>query len=341
MNNSTDWLLFAENDLKTAKAAFGEGITNNACFHAHQTVEKCLKAIVLVKEQEVPKTHDLLFLLEKATVHHSQLTKFSQHCQFLNQFYISTRYPDALPVSGAESLPTSEDSRQAIAYAEEVLTAVRSLTVREKQFGFTTPLVIAIGALVIAIIAGVVGYSLKSNPKPSSTPTSTSQFTTQATPTDETANWKTYFSQTGKFTLKYPREWNMGSAGSLATGTELVTFAPEGPPEDVKPFLTVSFQRPDTSTGIIDAKTFMDAWTRSNRQDMPGLKVTNTSLVGREAFKIEFEWDPGRYARGRFKSVWLITDNGGLIYHLSSMLIEPFDMQMQTLDQILSTFKFL
>lgn len=129
MNNSTDWLLFAENDLKTAKAAFGEGITNNACFHAHQTVEKCLKAIVLAKEQEVPKNHDLLFLFEKAIVHHSGLTKFKEHCQFHNQFYIATRYPDALPGSGAESLPTNEDSKKAIIYAQEILTATRSLVV--------------------------------------------------------------------------------------------------------------------------------------------------------------------------------------------------------------------
>lgn len=52
-----DWLVYAENDLKTAKVACDESITNNACFHAHQTVEKCLKAILLAKEQEVPTSY--------------------------------------------------------------------------------------------------------------------------------------------------------------------------------------------------------------------------------------------------------------------------------------------
>lgn len=125
MSKVADWLLYAENDLKTAKAALNEGITNTACFHAQQTVEKCLKALLLDKEQNVPRTHDLLFLLEKVQSYLPDLSQFKQNAQFLSQFYIPMRYPDALPGSAAEGLPSKEDSQKAIELAEEVLNFVR------------------------------------------------------------------------------------------------------------------------------------------------------------------------------------------------------------------------
>lgn len=79
-----DWLIYAENDLKTAKAALQEDVTNNACFHAQQTVEKSLKAILLAEENEVPKVHDLLFLLERVQKHESGFSQFEEACRFLN-----------------------------------------------------------------------------------------------------------------------------------------------------------------------------------------------------------------------------------------------------------------
>ena len=125
--STADWLLYAEGDLKTAKAALEAGVTNNACFHSHQTAEKCLKAVLLGNEQEIPKVHDLLFLIKKAQVYEPGLAQFTEGCRFLNQFYITTRYPDALPGNAAASLPTEEDARQAIEHAEAILNFTRSI----------------------------------------------------------------------------------------------------------------------------------------------------------------------------------------------------------------------
>lgn len=124
--STADWLLYAEGDLKTAKAALEAGVTNNACFHSHQTAEKCLKAVLLGKEQEIPKVHDLLFLLERARTHEPELAQFTEGLRFLNQFYIITRYPDALPTS-ASGLPTKEDGQRAIEYAESILNFLQSV----------------------------------------------------------------------------------------------------------------------------------------------------------------------------------------------------------------------
>lgn len=80
-----------------------------------------------------------------------------------------------------------------------------------QRSGFATPIVIAIGVLVIAVVAGVVGFSLKSSPKASPTPTPATQtFSTTPTPspTDETANWEV--AGFGTWSAKYPQQFQCG-----------------------------------------------------------------------------------------------------------------------------------
>ena len=57
------WLEFAEIDLKAAKTLLEEGsLSSVVCFHAQQSVEKCLKALVESSGLNPPKSHDLLLL---------------------------------------------------------------------------------------------------------------------------------------------------------------------------------------------------------------------------------------------------------------------------------------
>jgi HEPN domain-containing protein len=56
-----EWVTKAENDLKAAihLVQLGEeGPCDAACFHAQQTVEKYLKALLVSEQIDVPKTHD-------------------------------------------------------------------------------------------------------------------------------------------------------------------------------------------------------------------------------------------------------------------------------------------
>lgn len=69
------------------------------------------------------------------------------------------------------------------------------------------------GIIIILLILGFIFYT-SFNKSPASkekttTSTSTSSATasTPTTPTDETANWKTYASTPAKFTVKYPSDW--------------------------------------------------------------------------------------------------------------------------------------
>ena len=57
------WLEFAEIDHKAAKTLLEEGsLSSVVCFHAQQSVEKCLKALIESRGLNPPKSHDLLML---------------------------------------------------------------------------------------------------------------------------------------------------------------------------------------------------------------------------------------------------------------------------------------
>ncbi|HEX9668755.1 MAG TPA: HEPN domain-containing protein, partial [Thermoanaerobaculia bacterium] len=57
-----EWILKAENDLKTAVHVLKLGEhcpTDSVCFHAQQCVEKYVKAVLILAGTDFPKTHDL------------------------------------------------------------------------------------------------------------------------------------------------------------------------------------------------------------------------------------------------------------------------------------------
>jgi HEPN domain-containing protein len=60
------WLELAEIDLKAARVLLKEaGLTGVVCFHAQQSVEKFLKALVESKGLNPPKSHDLILLYNR------------------------------------------------------------------------------------------------------------------------------------------------------------------------------------------------------------------------------------------------------------------------------------
>ena len=106
------WLTFAEQDLRMAELALGAEIFNQTCFHAQQCVEKCLKACLAAGGALLPRTPliaDLLQQLPPTT--QGTVAGLEQDLLALDQFYIPTRYPDALPGSLPEGLPQRKRSQ--------------------------------------------------------------------------------------------------------------------------------------------------------------------------------------------------------------------------------------
>jgi HEPN domain-containing protein len=96
------WILNAEEDLAAAKILLRDKkpILFGVCFHAQQCAEKYLKALLIYKEVDFPKTHDLVTL--NTLCHQAgiiagfdpqQLTELSRHA-------VQTRYPGNQPTPG-------------------------------------------------------------------------------------------------------------------------------------------------------------------------------------------------------------------------------------------------
>jgi len=116
MNEAATWFEFARTDLRMAELALDAGLFNQACFHAHQAVEKLLKGFILARGKRVPRTHSLLDLGRLA-----QELGFPQELRnkirILDGYYLPTRYPDALP--DLSHLPQREEAEEALSLAKE------------------------------------------------------------------------------------------------------------------------------------------------------------------------------------------------------------------------------
>jgi len=90
-----EWLAKAEEDFEFALVNLLEGKPFAAmiCFHFHQSAEKYLKAFIVAHGLGFIKSHDLPALLKLCVVKEPSLIRLTPDCEFLNTFYIETRYP--------------------------------------------------------------------------------------------------------------------------------------------------------------------------------------------------------------------------------------------------------
>jgi HEPN domain-containing protein len=123
MNEEAEkWFHFAHEDFRMAELALKEGMYNQVCFHAQQSVEKVLKGLITHQGNIHPQTHKLADLLSALSP--SPLDDLRDEILVLDRFYIPTRYPDALPGSLAEGLPSDKDAKEALESARMILKKV-------------------------------------------------------------------------------------------------------------------------------------------------------------------------------------------------------------------------
>ncbi len=119
-----EWIAKADDDFAFALANLEEGTPFLAliCFHFHQSAEKYLKAYIVAHDLEFKKLHDLPALLKICMRYNSPLEKLNSDCEFLNAFYIETRYPVHWPTrftkeEAAKAKRAAERIRQVITKA--------------------------------------------------------------------------------------------------------------------------------------------------------------------------------------------------------------------------------
>lgn len=106
--DSRAWAESAEEDLILALSSFRrkQPLISGACFHAQQCAEKYMKALLISKNAEFPRTHDLLLLNNLCTTHGILLEINPRDLNTLSEYAVRTRYPGAGP--------SLEDAREAI-----------------------------------------------------------------------------------------------------------------------------------------------------------------------------------------------------------------------------------
>jgi len=91
-----EWIDKAEGDWGTAEREFRVRKSPNldaVCFHAQQSAEKYLKAVLALQGAEIPKTHDLETLLGLCLKKFPLWAGLRPEAQLLTQFAVGFRYP--------------------------------------------------------------------------------------------------------------------------------------------------------------------------------------------------------------------------------------------------------
>lgn len=99
VNELKSWVASAESDYRAARELIrlSKPIPSAFCFHSQQCAEKYLKALLILKDIDFPKTHDLL-ALDTICNQSGIFTGFApQQLSDLSKHAVQTRYPGNQP----------------------------------------------------------------------------------------------------------------------------------------------------------------------------------------------------------------------------------------------------
>lgn len=117
------WIRLGEHDIREAQRALAENddpAYEIVCFHAQQTVEKYLKAVLCYRKVQFPITHDLAKLVQLLPLEVRQKLQL-EDIAHLTPYAVNSRYP------GVDIPETREDADFAITTARHVREALLPL----------------------------------------------------------------------------------------------------------------------------------------------------------------------------------------------------------------------
>ena len=121
-DRSDDWFDQSVNDLDFAENAFQNGYYSQCCFICQQAGEKALKSLLFYRGAELVLTHSLFKLAEQAEIN----GEVARAAGVLDQYYLSGRYPDALPGGAPFRVFSKEQAQGALDFAQLIIEAVRA-----------------------------------------------------------------------------------------------------------------------------------------------------------------------------------------------------------------------
>lgn len=116
-NRAMDWLKQAENDLLWAKDTLTSKHYAQACFICQQVAEKSLKSIALFRDFDAVKSHSVMEIAKSLGIN----DEMEMMAKKLDLYYISTRYPDAVPAGAPFEFFSRDQAEEAVGFAERFI----------------------------------------------------------------------------------------------------------------------------------------------------------------------------------------------------------------------------
>ncbi len=117
-----DWLAQAENDLLWARDSLSAGHFGGACFVAQQAAEKALKSVAYGRGADLVRGHSVMELSEELGLP----APLREGGARLDQYYVSTRYPDSVPAGAPYRYFTEQQAREALDLAQRFVQLART-----------------------------------------------------------------------------------------------------------------------------------------------------------------------------------------------------------------------
>ena len=114
---SLDWLIHSRSDLRLAKISLKDTqiLPEDCTFHSQQCAEKALKALLIAKNIEFPRTHSVEVLVGLLKASGMVIPEIVDQAFVLTQYAVQTRYP------GEWEPITRQEARKAMEMAEYIL----------------------------------------------------------------------------------------------------------------------------------------------------------------------------------------------------------------------------
>ena len=121
------WLRQAENDLEFARVGANEGYYAQSCFYSHQAAEKALKALVYSQGARFVPGHSVSELLKQVAGSFPDMTRYQDAAGRLDQYYLTSRYPNTLPGSAPYEIFSHDQAQEASTESGKLVLEIRNI----------------------------------------------------------------------------------------------------------------------------------------------------------------------------------------------------------------------
>lgn len=126
--NAQRWIKEAEYNLFHAERNCHDKAYSLTCFLAEQASQKALKAVLYLGGTRFTYIHSVRELIKEVLKTHPEFSRLLEKGAILDQYYLTTRYPDAVPEPAIPSeIFTKEQAEQALDIAKKIFDACRNL----------------------------------------------------------------------------------------------------------------------------------------------------------------------------------------------------------------------